>query len=273
MANISVTYLSSYLFCKRKLFLENVRGIKAEIPKIFTVMGTIKHTVIDLASRQEKGIIYSLSENNISEIDEKFRNSYSDALKTSIKLNKGELNKLSKNLSEVFKELWPYFEGEAKYRSSLVKDFAQKLQIYGEELYEKFEPKIQSEVFIQSESLELKGKIDRIEVYHDKIIPIELKSGKPPAEGVWEAHLIQTAAYMMLLEEKYDPKIGLGKVHYLSTNDIREIKMNPFMKDEILKLKDKVKLLLNNDDLPDFVSNRKKCDSCAIKEQCYKIAR
>ena len=69
---ISVSLLSSYLFCSRKLFLEQVLGLKA-LPKGVTIKGTIKHNVLDLVNKQEKGIVSSTDEQNLEEIKEKYK--------------------------------------------------------------------------------------------------------------------------------------------------------------------------------------------------------
>ncbi len=78
-----------------------------------------------------------------------------------------------------------------------------------------------------------------LEVYNDKIIPIELKTGNPPKEGVWESHLIQIAAYILLLEEKYKKPIPKGIIDYITNKDQRDIIMNPFMREDVTNLKNK----------------------------------
>jgi len=269
---ISVTYLSAYLYCKRKLYLEQVLGLRELVPKEILVTGKIKHDALDFANKQEIGIIFRI--NKDTDIEQIYRNSYSKNLTNSLRMNSSELKKIKKELIDIYTKLWPSIEKEAEFRSNIVKKFVQEHKIYGEELWNKLEPKIVTEIFVSSDLLELKGKIDRMEVFNDKIIPIELKTGSPPKQGVWESHLIQIAAYIMLLEEKYareNKHIPKGIVDYITEKEIREVMMNPFLRDEVINLKNKVKALLESKDLPDFVDNKNKCKTCGLREECYKL--
>jgi len=271
---ISVTHLSAYLYCKRKLYLEQVLGLRELVPKEILVTGKIKHDALDFANKQEMGIILGINKENEKDIEQIYRNSYSRNLTNSLKMNSSELKKINKEFIEIYTKLWPSMEKEAEFRSNIVKKFVQEHNVYGEELWNKLEPKIVTEIYVDSEKLELKGKIDRMEVFIDKVIPIELKTGSAPKQGVWESHLIQIAAYVMLLEEKYskeNKEIPKGIVDYITEKEIREVMMNPFLRDEVINLKNKVKALLESKELPDFVDNKKKCESCGLRKECYNM--
>ncbi|MBW3010921.1 CRISPR-associated protein Cas4, partial [Candidatus Woesearchaeota archaeon] len=266
----SVTALSAYLYCRRKLYLEQVLGLK-EVPKETVIVGKIRHNVYDLVNRQEKGIVLSIHENNIDQIEEKYKTNYSNNLKNSIKLNKTLLHNLKFNLSDVYRQLWPTFLEESRIRAAALRGFVEKNKIFGPKLWERLTPKIESEVFVSSKELELKGKIDRIEKHDDKIVPIELKTGKAPRESVWEGHLIQIGAYMMLLEEQFQKPVNDGMVEYLTEKIKRPVKMNPFLKNDILKLKEEVKELLASDKLPEITENKNKCKICGLRDECYRL--
>ncbi len=265
---IPVTWLSLYQFCKRKLYLEQVLGLKEEIPKEVLVLGKIKHDALDFANKQEKGIVLSINENNINEIELKYRNAQTSNLTNSVILNKEGLRKIGKEPQEVFKELLSEFEIEALTRAERLREFIVTNKIYGLELWDKLEPKIKTEVYVESEKLELKGKIDRLEIFQDRWMPIEVKTGKPPSTGVWEPHLIQIAAYIMLIEELGN-KVDLGIVEYINDKIKREVRLNPFLRDEVLKLKDKVKIILESKELPGFADNENKCRNCGLRKECY----
>lgn len=264
---ISVSWLSAYLFCPRKLYLEQVLGLKA-LPADVTVKGTIKHNVLDLVNKQEKGIVTSLNKENIKEVNEKYISFYSKNLINSIRIQKNILDKHNIDMMNLYNEMWTFFKKDAEMRASYVTDFVSKFNIYGNELWESLTPKILTEIYVESEILELKGKIDRIEQYQDKYIPVEIKTGRAPRDGVWEGHLIQIGAYMMLMEEHFGVPVNEGKIHYLESGE-RVVKMNPFLREGIIRLKDEVKALLNQKELPDFINNENKCNRCPLKEQCY----
>jgi CRISPR-associated protein Cas4 len=265
---ISVTFLTAYMYCKRKFFLEQIAGI-AEPPKEVLVTGKIKHNVFDLANKQERGIVLAVTNSDKEQIETKYKEMYAKNLKNTILINKDALNKVEKSLSDAYKELWPFFEEEAKVRAENLHKFAAENNIFGKELWEKLTPKIESEVYVESENLQLKGKVDRIEVYADKIVPVELKTGSGPKEGVWEEHQVQIGAYMMLLEEVLGKKASVGRVSYLKDKEDREVSLNPFLRDEIVKLVKEVQEFIEKKNIPDFTRNRNKCESCGLKENCY----
>ena len=60
---ISVSMLSAYLYCKRKLFLERVLGL-FEPEKEALVKGTIRHETYDRVNRIEEKIVKSITEND-----------------------------------------------------------------------------------------------------------------------------------------------------------------------------------------------------------------
>ncbi|MBW3017680.1 CRISPR-associated protein Cas4 [Candidatus Woesearchaeota archaeon] len=267
---ISVTFLSSYLYCKRKLFIEQVLGIK-EMPKHATVVGNIRHDVLNLVNRQEQGLVCSIRPENKEKINLIYKEIYSKNLKNAIKINRNLLYNLDLNLVDVYKQLWTFFNEEAVARANNIVSFVNKRNIFGAELWEKLMPKIESEVFVDSDELEMKGKIDRLEKYDDGFVPVEVKTGKAPKDGVWEGHLIQIAAYMLLLESKFKKAAKEGVVDYINDNAKRTVKMNPFLKEEVIKLKDRVKELLNSTQLPPMCSQEKKCEMCGIRKECFDL--
>jgi CRISPR-associated protein Cas4 len=265
--NISVTFLTAYMYCKRKFFLEKIAGI-SEPPKDVVVKGSIKHDVFDLVNKQERGIVLSISSDDFEETLQKYRNNYAKNLRNIVMIYKEQLKKLDLKLSEVYNELWPLFLEEAESRAKNVHDFLKKHKVFGRELWDKLTPKIESEVFVQSDELQLKGKIDRIEVFENSAIPVELKTGSAPKEGLWEEHMIQLGAYMMLLE-MMGKKTPVGKVKYIKENITRELHMNPFLQEEIKKLVKEVQDFLEKKTLPDFSKNRAKCEKCGLREDCF----
>jgi CRISPR/Cas system-associated exonuclease Cas4 (RecB family) len=58
-------------------------------------------------------------------------------------------------------------------------------------------------------------------------------------------------------------------VDYINEKIKRTVKMNPFLREEVIKLKDKVKRLLNSTQVPEMCRHEKKCDKCGIREECF----
>ena len=132
-----------------------------------------------------------------------------------------------------------------------------------------FYPKIESELWVKSDKMQLRGIIDRIECYSDKKIPVELKTGKAPMSGVWPGHQIQIGAYLLLMQEKLkDPAINEGYIHYLDSDKKISIMMNPFLRQKIIDLIQNVNNMLVSKTIPEKCGSEGKCNACGIKNQC-----
>jgi len=265
---ISVSMLSAYLYCKRKLFLEYVLGL-FEPEKEALVRGSIRHATYDKVNKVEEALVKSITnKDGFEAIYKRYLNTYSNLLRKTITSNKYRLRKIQLPLVDAYQQIIPFFRQESEMRALNIHNFIIKHKIYGEELWEKLIPKIESEFRIDSDNLELKGIIDQIEVYPEGKIPIELKTGKMPNEGVWPGHRIQLGAYALLMEEKFGQEIKEGFVVYLDKQERRHIVVNPFLKQEVKDIKDKVRSLLNDFCIPEFTDNENKCAKCGLKEQC-----
>jgi len=261
--------LSSYLYCKRKLFLEKV--LKLISPeRVVLVKGSIRHEVFDKANKKEEEVVKSITENEgFKDIYDKYIKNYTILLRETIRANKYRLKNVKLPLSDAFKQTWPFFIRESRIRAENLFNFAKRHDVYGEELWHKLIPKIKSEYKVDSDELLLRGIVDQVEVYEKGIVPVELKTGSMPKEGVWPGHRIQIGAYALLLEQKHDIKIKEGFVHYLDSDERRHIAINPFLKEEVLDLRKKVIELLKNKKAPIFCKNERKCAACGLKDKCY----
>lgn len=267
--NISVTMLSSYLYCSRKLFLQRVLAVE-EPPKESLVLGTLRHEIYDFINQTEEKIVTSIKEQiQYSQLISLYKNFYSEALRERIIKNKSRIKEVNLDVVDVFKRTWPLILDEAETRANNIQKFIQKYNIYGKELWDKLTPKIISELRVSSDKLQLKGVIDRIEQYEAGYTPVELKTGKMPKEGVWPGHRIQIAAYALLIEEKFNTQVKEGFINYLDAKQTRRIAINPFMRGEVITLIKEIQGLLNNKTQPNHCENRNKCTNCGLRETCY----
>jgi CRISPR-associated protein Cas4 len=269
---ISVSLLSSYDFCARKLFLEQVLKL-AVIPREVVVKGSVRHSVHDRASKAEETFVKSIkSELSYPELVDKYKKLHSDILRETIVRNKSKLAEVKISLTDFFKETWPLVLQESQHRAMNLHEFIKKNKVFGEDLWKQLSPKIESEYYLESEELALKGVIDQLEVYDNKIVrevvPYELKTGSAPREGVWPGHKIQAGAYILLLE-KNRMFVREAFVKYLDINEARAVMMNPFLEKKVIKTRDSVIQLFKSKDLPAFCESKNKCSSCPLKEQCY----
>lgn len=266
---ISVTLLSSYLYCSRKLFLEKVL-MQAEPPKESLVMGSIRHETYDKINKNEEPIVASITKKmDFAEMQQLYMQNHLKFLRRSIADNRDRLKSVNLNMLDAYRKSFPFIMEESVTRLANVFDFILKNNVFGEELWQRLTPKILSELRVESEELKLKGIIDQVHVYEQDYVPFELKTGRTPADGVWPSHRIQIAAYAMLLQEKFNKPIKEGFVFYLDTKEKRHIAINPFMKDEVKQVVNEVIGLLESKNIPDFCNNENKCMKCGLKQTCY----
>ncbi len=266
---ISVSLLSSYLYCSRKLFLEKVLMLE-EPPKESLVMGSIRHETYDNINKKEEEIVTSITKEYDSEhIQALYKQKYLQILRKAVANNKKRLEEVNISMLEAYRKSFPFIMEESSVRSDNIVNFIKANDVFGEELWQKLTPKIISELRVESDELKLKGIIDQVHVYDNEYVPFELKTGRTPSDGVWPSHRIQIAAYSMLLQEKFDKEIKEGFVVYLDTKEKRHIVFNPFMKQEVKQIVDEVIALLESRELPDFCNNENKCRKCGLRQTCY----
>ena len=266
---ISVSLLSSYLYCSRKPFLEKVLMVE-EPPQESLVMGTIRHQTYDGINKKEEEIVNSITKSmSFEDINNLYRQVYLKILRKVIAGNKKRLDEVTINMLEAYRKSFHFIAEESASRADNVFSFIVTNDMFGKELWEKLTPKIISELRIESDELRLKGIIDQVHVYESDYVPFELKTGRTPQDGVWPSHRIQIAAYSLLLQERFNKPIKEGFVLYLDTKEKRHIAINPFMKEEVKKIVDDVIALMEKMELPDFCDNENKCRKCGLKQTCY----
>lgn len=266
---LSVTDLCSYLYCSRKLYLRKVFGLYEPIKEV-TFKGSFRHEIHDLATKADEEIVRNIKTKlTKEEIKQRYLLKYKDLLRQIILKNKDLLKKFNLNEKDIFTKNLPVIEEQAELRATNVHKTLVDYNVLGDQLWGKLTPKILSELRIEDPKLGLKGIIDQIYQYKTDLVPIELKTGKAPRDGVWPGHKIQIAAYALLLEGKFNETIKEGFVHYLEAEQKRHIPINAFLRLEVRELINKVNSLIKSSEIPDFCGNDNKCRVCGLKDKCY----
>ena len=266
---ISVTLLSSYLYCSRKLFLEKVLLLK-EPPKESLVLGSIRHETYDNINKAEELIVTSIAKKTpLAGLEVMYRQKYLQILRQAIANNRQRLEDVNLSMLDAYRRSSAFISDESMTRASNIFSFIESNNVFGDELWQRLEPKILSELRVESETLRLKGIIDQVHVYNGEYVPFELKTGRAPNDGVWPSHRVQLAAYSLLLQEHFKKPIKEGFVVYLDTKEKRHIAVNPYMKEEVTQIVNDILALLESRELPDFCHNENKCRKCGLKSTCY----
>ena len=256
---ISVTDITEYLYCPRKVYLRLVKNIKQQ-PTRQMILGFLRHKVIEIFNKNESALVSSidipLEEKTIKQLYEKL---LSNITKATLNLNTNLVDKFkidSVNFSDSIKQT---LSPEISLRVPVIAKTLNQ-NFFGKELWDKLSPKYISELKIESPSLGLKGRIDRIKI-NSKITPYEIKS----REQSYDSDKIQLAAYALLLEEKFKTKIDSGTLELLGKTE--EVILDKEIKERVLELAEEIRNLSENPP-PPMLSNFNKCKSCTLRVDC-----
>jgi len=96
--------LSGYLFCSRKLFLQQVLALK-EPPKESTVLGSLRHEIYDFINQSEEKIVTTIKEKiQYDDLVTLYKSFYSKALREKIIKNKSNIREVNLDIVDVFKK-------------------------------------------------------------------------------------------------------------------------------------------------------------------------
>lgn len=256
---LSVSALSSYVHCPRQFFVHYVRK-EALPPRDVIVLGLIKHKVYESLGDMEERLVCSLMPD--SDVHAYYRTNLVRSLQDSVKRYKNALRQVNVPLVDAFKRCLPAVEFEARDRALPVSELLRK-GLHGQDLWEAISPKIKHEYPVKSSGLGLSGRIDRLACYPSGVVPVELKSGRPPDQGVWDSHRIQVVSYAMMLSEKFGVDVDRAVVHYVDKNVRREVVVNPFLKGWVLDVRDSCLALMGSSDLPKGCG-KESCPYCKL---------
>ncbi len=117
-----------------------------------------------------------------------------------------------------------------------------------------------------SKALQLTGKPDYLVQTKQGVVPVEVKSGNAPAEGPYETHVFQLAAYCALVAEAYGQRPAYGLIKY--ADKTLAVTYTPQLESDLKKLL----TAMRNDDNTDEVSrshnSAARCRRCGFREVC-----
>ena len=122
-----------------------------------------------------------------------------------------------------------------------------------------------NELYLESEELGLKGKIDVMELDGDRIIPIERKRAE--SGDYYRSDELQLAGYCMLLETHIDEPVQEGAIYLYETDQRMHI---PITKKHREAVKEQIETMreMTVETVPPFTDNPSKCDACSAREYC-----
>jgi len=262
MKILPVTALSTWIHCPNQFYVTYVLKEPTRLNAAM-MMGLVKHKLHELMDEKEQKIVIGLQKEDVAH--EHFERAFRTILTDIVKKYANGLRRVQVQPLTAFQKSIAIVKFEAQDRAQRIQPLiAQGLQ--GEELWNAITPKIKTEYSLQSKILGLKGRVDRLECYESTLVPVELKSGSAPAEGVYPHHRIQAAAYAIMLEEQFNTTVNETIVHYVDHHSRRTIVMNPFLREHVAETAKAARACLESKELPEGCG-REKCRACTMVVQ------
>lgn len=116
-----------------------------------------------------------------------------------------------------------------------------------------------------SSRLRITGKPDYLVDDGDGIIPIEVKSGHAPARP-YDSHLLQLAAYCLLVDETYRRRPSHGIIKY--DNRAFEIEYTAALEEELMATVEDMRLDLKTGGATRNHADPRRCRACGHRDVC-----
>jgi CRISPR-associated exonuclease Cas4 len=122
-----------------------------------------------------------------------------------------------------------------------------------------------NELYLESESIGLKGKIDVLDLEDGRTIPIERKRASS-GDYYWNDE-VQIAGYCMLLEANVDEVVREGAIYLYETDQRMHI---PITEDHRKAVRETVDAMrsMSPETVPPLTDNPNKCEACSTREYC-----
>jgi len=121
------------------------------------------------------------------------------------------------------------------------------------------------ELYLESEPLRLKGKIDVLDLEDGRSVPVERKRGGS-GDYYWNDE-VQIAGYCMLLEDNIDEPVREGAIYLYETDQRMHIRITESHRKAVRETVEKMHSM-SPDDPPPFTDNPSKCEKCSCREYC-----
>ncbi|MDD4308637.1 MAG: CRISPR-associated protein Cas4, partial [Thermoplasmata archaeon] len=116
-----------------------------------------------------------------------------------------------------------------------------------------------------SEKLGLSGRPDYILMIDNEHIPVEIKTGRVP-RGLLFSHILQVAAYCVLLEEEFGTPPSHGILRYGHTQNV--VDYDAALRDLVLLKLEEMREIMKTGNAHRNHSKPGKCSHCSRKSEC-----
>jgi CRISPR-associated exonuclease Cas4 len=244
-SNVSEVIL--YTKCPRKVyFASRNEAIADDIKRPYIRHLLLKELALSCAEiARSKQEILPLLQTRVEEIVQEIMTIYSDELEHI------DENQFKDAVEDVY-EVLPAIAANLKNQSD-------------EDMTELITP-VEIEPLMHSDKLNLSGAPSAI-VFHDgQKMPLLIKSGNAPEQGVWKNDRIPLAAYSILAEERYDQTVNSAVLFYASQGQARPVRIRPAERREVLNIIKRIEKIKNGK-MPQ-AKRGKLCGYCPYEQMC-----
>jgi len=122
-----------------------------------------------------------------------------------------------------------------------------------------------NELYLESEELGLKGKIDVLDMEDARAVPVERKRAE--SGQYYRSDKIQLAGYCMLLEEYLGESVREGAIYLYETDQRLHVTITEDHRESVKKQIEKMRSMAP-DVVPPLTDNPSKCEKCSTREYC-----
>lgn len=123
------------------------------------------------------------------------------------------------------------------------------------------------DVRIVSPKLNLSGLIDEVVITDEEAIVVDYKL----AGWAGDNHLIQLAAYGLLVEEAFGRPVNRGFVYLLKARQFESVPLDEALRNSVFETLQNVQHIRLNEYMPPPVAEENKCSSCEFRRFCNDV--
>lgn len=122
-----------------------------------------------------------------------------------------------------------------------------------------------NELYLESETLGLKGRIDILELDNERPIPVERKRAE--SGDYYRSDEVQLAGYCMLLEEHIGESVHEGAIYLYETDQRMHVQITERHRETVREQIQAIQAM-SVDSIPPFTDNPKQCEACSARSYC-----
>ncbi len=267
---LSVSEISEFVYCPAKLYLKY--SVESKAQKSDIIAGKIihearrgfedilKHNIWNVEMEMEIAEIQRVILEGVPEYLDELHVIYQDYFKSD-----------QKDSNKFFNELKEDLIIEASINVLKIKKLMKSTKKKGREISKMIFPQSLSEFSLENQELNLKGKIDKIEIINGIYYPVEIKTSYPPSNGTWLSDSLQIAAYSLLMDYELNKEVLVGFVYYTKIFERRTVVINSNLQNKLIEILNSINIMFEKEEIPEFKPNKNKCRKCEYLEICGRL--